>query len=79
MKRILLISSLIVATVLFALERNVIYFLFITVTTALYLLLLVAHRKRAQERAADGLGMTRQTDAASTEHKKLGDQAVSHT
>jgi hypothetical protein len=77
MKRILLVSSLIVPSVLFAVERSVIYLLLITATITLYLLFVLAHRKPTHERAAQHL--TGQSDAGTMEQKNLRDQPVMNT
>lgn len=63
MKRILLVSSLMVPGVLFAVERSLIYLLFISATIILYLLFVVTHRKPASETATRRLAVTRQKDA----------------
>jgi hypothetical protein len=63
MKRILLVSSLTVPGVLFAVERSLIYLLFISATIILYLLFVITHRKPASERAIRGLTVIGQSDA----------------
>jgi hypothetical protein len=51
MKRILLVTSSIVPSLLFAVERSMIYLLFISATIILYLSFVVTQRKPAAERA----------------------------
>jgi hypothetical protein len=58
MKRILLVTSLIVSNLLFAVERSVIYLAFVAATVLLCVLFAVAHRKPARETSAQWLTMT---------------------
>lgn len=62
MKRILLVTSLIVSSLLFAVERSVIYLAFVAATVLLCMLFCmlfaVAHRKPAREISAQWLTMT---------------------
>jgi hypothetical protein len=67
MKRILLVSSLIVASVLFAMERSVIVLLFVAAMITLYLLFVLAHGKPAHGRIAQRRGAAGQSDAETKE------------
>ena len=69
MKRILLVSSLMVPGVLFAVERSLIYLLFFSATIILYLLFVITHHKTVSERATRRLAVIRQT-AAETRNRR---------
>lgn len=79
MKRILLVTSLIVPSPLFAVERSVIYLLFISAMVILHLLFVVTHHKPAPGMASRRLAVIGQTDAGTKEHKNIGDQPLIHT
>ena len=76
MKRILLVSSLLVPSVLVTVEGNVIYLLFITATIAVYLVFALAQRKPAHDRAPQPLGVPGQTEAGPK--KSFGTLPVVH-
>ncbi len=72
MKRILLVSSLIVPGVLFAVERSVIYLWLITATIILYLLFVATHRTPGPESATRRPRTSGQSGAESTSRKNSG-------
>jgi hypothetical protein len=78
MKRILLVTSLIVPSVLFAVERSMIYLLFISAIVILYLLFVLTHHKPASGRPTRRLPVVGQTDARTNEHNNIGDQPLIH-
>jgi hypothetical protein len=63
MKRILLVSSLMVPGVLFAVERSLIYLLFISATIILYLLFVITHHKTVSQSATRRSAVIGQCDA----------------
>jgi hypothetical protein len=79
MKRILLVTSLIVPSLLFAVERSLIYLLFISAVVILYLLFVVIQHKPAPGRASRRLRVVGQTDAGTKEHQNIGEQPLMHT
>lgn len=78
MKRILLVTSLIVPSLLFAVERSVIYLLFISAMVILYLLFVVTHHKPAPGTVPRRLAVVRRAGAETKEHKNIGDQPLMH-
>jgi hypothetical protein len=78
MKRILLVTSLIVPNFLFAVERNVIYLAFVAATVVLWVLFAVAHRKPAPETSAQRMTMTEDSNTGTKERKNLVHQPLTH-
>ncbi|MGA7926429.1 MAG: hypothetical protein WCA20_10550 [Candidatus Sulfotelmatobacter sp.] len=79
MKRTLLVTSLIVPSALFAVERSMIYLLFISAIVILYLLFVVTHHKPASGRPSRRLAVVGQADAGTKEHQNIGGQPLMHT
>jgi hypothetical protein len=77
MKRIL-VTSLIVPSFLFAVERNVIYLAFLAATVGLCVLFAVAHRKPGRETSAQRMTMTEESNTGTKERKNLVHQPLMH-
>jgi hypothetical protein len=78
MNRILLVTSLIVPSFLFAVERNVIYLAFLAATVVLCVLFAVAHRKPGRETSAQRMTMTEDSNTGTKERKNLVHQPLMH-
>jgi cytoskeletal protein RodZ len=78
MKRILLVTSLVVPGFLFAVERNVIYLAFVAATVVLWVLFAVAHRKPVPETSARRMTMTEESNTGTKERKNLVHQPSMH-
>jgi hypothetical protein len=78
MKRILLVTSLMVPSLLFAVERSVIYLAFVAATVVLCVLFAVAHRKPGCETSAQRLTMTGENNEGTRERKNVVHQPLMH-
>jgi len=77
MRRILLVSSLIVAGVLFGMERSLVCLLYVAATITLHGLFAIAHRKPAHGRVAHRREFTGQSDGAEKQ-ETIGHQPLMH-
>ena len=78
MKRILLFSSLIVPSLLFTVERSMIYLAFVAASVVLCVLIAAAHRKPTRETYAQRPTMSGENTAETRERKNLAHQPLMH-
>ena len=78
MKRILLFSSLIVPSLLFTVERSMIYLAFVAAAVVLCVLVAAARRRTTRETYDQQLTMSGENTAETKEQKNLVHQPLMH-
>src|SRR5580700_7535922 len=77
-KQIVLFSSLIVPSLLFTVERSIIYLAFVAASVVLCVLIAAAHRKPTRETYAQRPTMSGENTAETRERKNLAHQPLMH-